>query len=352
MNLPSAARAVITIDRPGSTDGQGSVRWDSWKTKGLFNRVTVDLVTNETSQVEWLFFDKDYKVIDAFAGASPVPMSEVKVYFGYGEELGEPAFKGLLADVGRVAESTRFIAFDMAFKMKLLKKAGYKNKKDDLAIIRDLVTRNGLQFEGPETPLTLEKHNAMMQDERTDWEHAQERARDAGLVTYVRQDTLFAKYPAKVGTPAMTLRNRDAVSHLLADWEFNFHTPESLEGRPKVVKVRGRGKSGRRAEGQSDVADRGRETLSLKKDVPGKATRSKLSKRAQAQKALEREHAFDGRVSSFVPPTGRRVDVRDTIAVEGVGKLFSGNYICDRVSYQFAPGRLAMDMDLYRDIAE
>lgn len=352
MSYPTSPRAVIEIQRPGFADGQGEIRWDSWEAKQLFERVEVDLTTNETSQVEWSFFDKDFKVIDAFAGESPVPMSEVRVFLGYGQELGEPIFKGLLADVGRQTESTRFIAFDMGFKMKLVKKAGYKNKKDDLAIIRDLVTRNGLQFEGPETPIKLEAHNAMMQDEATDWEHVLERARDAGLVIYVRHDTLFAKYPAKVGTPVTMLKNRETDSMLLGDWEFNFHTPESQDGRPRVVKVRGRGKAGKRAEGQSDEATRGRERIVLKKDVPGKATKSKLSKQAQAQKELEREHAFEGRVGMLMPADGSRVDVRDTVAIVGVGKLFSGKYICDRAFYRFGPGQLAIELDLYRDIVQ
>jgi phage protein D len=349
-NLPPNPHAIIEISRPDATSGPGRMVWDSWEHKRLFKRVEVELVTNETSQVQWVFFDPEFKVIDAFAAASPVPMATVRVFLGYGQELGPPVFKGLLAEVSREDGSTTFTAFDMGFKMKLQKKAGYKNKKDDLAILKDLAVRNGLKFEGPEKPLQLEPHKSMMQDEQTDWEHVLERAHDAGLMIFVRQDTLFAKYPAKSGKPVLTFRNnKDQI--LTRDWEFTFHTPEHQDGRPRVVKHRGRGRAGKRAEGQSDEGSRGRESVVLKRDAPGLSTKSKLSKRAQAQKELEREHAFQGRVSGAFPIDGERLDVRNTIMVNGVGKLFSGKYICDRVMYRLEPGRFAVDLDVYRDIA-
>ncbi len=164
----------------------------------------------------------------------------MKVYLGYGADLGQPIFKGLLAHVNRGASSSTFVAFDMGFKMKLVKKAGYKNKKDDLVILGELAKRNGLKFEGTEKPLKLAPHQTMMQDEQTDWEHALERAREAGMVVFVRQDTLFAKYPAKTGTPVMTLENKkDFV--LTGNWDFTYRTPESQDSRPKSVKIRGQG---------------------------------------------------------------------------------------------------------------
>lgn len=349
---PHDPHAIIEISTPGAADGQGSITWDSWQMPRLFSQVNVELVTNESSMAEWSFFDPDFKVIDAFAGASPVPMSTVRVFLGYGLDLGEPIFKGLLARVDRNQPNTTFTAYDMGFKMKLVKKAGYKNKKDDVDIIRDLTTRNGLQFEGPGAALGLEPHNAMMQDERTDWEHVLERARDAGLVVFVRQDRLFAKKPAKVGNSVLTLRNRDDKSDLKPGWEFSFKTPENQDGRPRIVKQRGRGKGGKRIEGESDDSGRGHENVILKKDVPGQATKSRLTKRAQAQKELDREHAFEGRIETFLPSNGQRLDVRNTVTVEGVGKLFSGKYISDSVSYSFASGQLGLEIDLYRDIVQ
>src|SRR5437868_2767127 len=115
--FPTDPRAVIEIERPGFTDGQGKVVYDSRIQTGLFEDVTVELVTNESSQSTWSFFDPKFRVIDAFAGNSPVPMSVVRVFLGYGDELGDPVFKGLLAKVEREAERTLFTAYDMGFKM-------------------------------------------------------------------------------------------------------------------------------------------------------------------------------------------------------------------------------------------
>ena len=345
MSVPNNPHAIIEIEY-----GESTVTWDSWQQPRLFESVNIELPTNQSAEAKWKFFDKDFRAIDNFSSANGIPLSTVRVFLGYGEDLGEPLFKGLLAQIERGDSSTSFTAFDMGFKMKLIKKAGYKNNSHDLSILKLLATRNGLKFEGPEKPLKLEPHKAIMQDEQTDWEWAMERARDSGLVLFVRQDTLFAKYPAKVGTPVLTLKNRkDFV--IQPDWEFTYRTPENQDGRPRRVKTRGRGKGGKRIEGQSDVSTRGRENVILKRDVSGRATKSKLTKRAQAQKELDREHAFEGHVQLVFPPDGTRLDVRNTVAIENVGKLFSGKYICDTVSYDFEPGKLGLDLDLYRDIS-
>jgi hypothetical protein len=346
---PPNPHAIVEID-----GGNGAVQYDSWEHKRLFENVEIQLVTNETSQATWSFFDPKYRVIDAFAAASPVPLSPVRVFMGYGADLGQPLFKGLLGMVERDQKMTKFTAYDMGFKMKLEKKAGYKSKADDIAIIKALAERNGLKFEGPENPLKLEPHKSMMQDEQTDWEHVLERAKDAGLVIFVRQDTLFAKYPAKVTRPVLTLHNSSSGAQpdtiFKRGWNFEFHTPESRDGKAKVVKHRGRGKGGKQLEGQSDVANRGHETLVLKRDAPGEHTKQKLSRRAQAQKDLEREHSFQGHVEVLFPTDGERLDVRNTVMVAGIGKLFSGKYISDRVTYSFGPGKLDLDLEVYRDI--
>jgi len=340
--------AIIEITRPGMTDGQGTVVYDSWKAKRLFKSIDVELVTGETSQATITLFDPKFRVIDSFAPTAPTEQSVVRVWLGFGEDLGEPVFKGLLAQLERGDRDTTFTVFDMGYKMKLEKKAGYKNKKDDLAILKELATRNGLQFEGPENPLKLEPHNTATQDEQTDWEWFRERAEDAGLVFFVRHDTMFAKYPAKVGTPALTIRNR-VDFNITPEFEFIFRTPENQDGKPKLIAHRRRGKAGQRVEGQSDVSPGTRTDVFLKKDA-AKPTKSKLSKRAQAQKDLQREHAFEGHVEIFMPST--RLDYRKTVAIENVGKLMSGNYICDTVTYSFAAGHLNVTLDLYRDIKE
>lgn len=338
LNLPRNPHAILDID---------GVIYDSWAQTQLFKSVEIDLVTNESSEARFEFFDPKFHFIDSFAGAGGVPQSVVRVFLGYGQDLGEPLFKGLLAQIERGQSATTFVCFDMGFKMKLLTKAGYHNKKDDLAILKDLAARNGLQFEGPETSLKLEPHKAMMQDEQTDWEHAMERAHDAGLVIFVRQDTLFAKYPAKTGNAVLTLENRKDFL-LQNNFDFKYRTPENQDGRPRIIKHRRRGKGGKRIEGESNTTNDKREPVSLKRDI-SEPSKSKLSRRAQAQKDLDREHAFEGHLSSAFPLNGERLDVRNTVAVEGIGKLFSGKYICDTVNYHYSPGELSLNLDLYRD---
>ena len=351
-NLPANPHAIVEITRPDKSDGQGLVIYDSWQQKSLFENVKVELTTNESSMSEISFFDPNFKIIDSYCDKDGIPQAITRVFMGYGQDLGEPIFKGLLAYVERGQTNTVFTAFDMGFKMKLEKRAGYKNKKDDLKVIGELTKRNGLKFEGPEKPKKLEPNNALMQDEQTDWQWAMERARDSGLVLFVRGDTLFAKYPAKVGEPKLTVANRlDFV--LKRDFDFVHRTPEGKEGRPKIVKYRGRGKGGKRVEGESTEANRGREDIVLKKDIPGKANKKKLSKRAIAQKELEREHAFEGHLICSVPVDNKsKIDVRQTVDVREMGKLFSGKYITDAVTYDFSPGRMEMILDLYRDIKE
>src|SRR4051812_16710221 len=98
--LPTDPHAIIEIRPPGG-GGVGHLVWDSWEQKRLFKSVEVDLVTNESSQLTWQFFDPNFHILDAFAGTSPVPMSTVRAYLGHGRDLGEPLFKGLLAEVER-----------------------------------------------------------------------------------------------------------------------------------------------------------------------------------------------------------------------------------------------------------
>ena len=341
MNQPNVAKnphAIVSI---------GGIVWDSWEQPRLFKSVTVDLVTNESSEATIEFFDPKFRVIDSFSTADGIAPAVVKIYLGYGQDLGEPVFKGILAQIQRGASASSFIAFDMGFKMKLQKKPGYHNKKNDLDILKDLAVRNGLMFEGPKPALKLEPHQAMMQDEQTDWEHAMERARDAGLLLFVRQDTLFAKYPAKIETPVLRLENRKDFT-LLNSFDFKYRTPEHLDGRPRIIKSRRRGKGGKRLEGKSDESNGTRERIVLKRDI-SRPSKSKLSKRAQAQKDLEREHSFEGHLNCLLPPKGTLLDVRNTVEIENIGKLFSGSYICDTVNFSFAAGELSLQLDLYRD---
>ena len=57
------------------------------------------------------------------------------------------------------------------------------------------------------------------------------------------------------------------------------------------------------------------------------------------------------RIKSIAPLPGVRPDVRNTIALENVGKLFSGPYLCDKVTHTHTPGELHTEYNLYRDLA-
>lgn len=336
---PANPHAIIELD------GQ---RWDSWEEPRLFKAVTGNLVTNEASEATWTVFDPNFRLIDKYTRADGVPLLTVRVWLGLGDDLGEPVFKGLLARVERGSSDTTFRFYDMGFRMRLVQ-TGYHNKKDDVAIIRKLAERNGLKFVGPDKPLNLEPHDAMAQDEKTDWEHAMERAEDSGLVLWVREDTLFAKQPAKVGTPKFTLSyKKDFV--LLHGFDLQFKMPENQGGRPRRVEVRGRGRGGKRLVGHSDKSERGHEPISIKRDLARHNKRA-ATRRAQAQKELQREHAFECSARHIQMLTGLRADVRDTIKLENVGKLFSGLYLCNSVSYDFSPGNLKTNLELYRDVA-
>src|SRR6185436_10017720 len=123
------------------------------------------------------------------------------IYMGFGQDLGEPVFKGLLARVERGDTDSTLIAFDMALKMRKELKTEYHRGIHDLQIIQKLATRNGLGFVGPDEAPALETHPSMIQDSKNDWEHSMERARSSGFNVFVRQDTLFCKEPAKIKAP-------------------------------------------------------------------------------------------------------------------------------------------------------
>lgn len=345
VKFPHSPYAIIRIE-PTSAD---PAVYDSREAKRLIESIDIELVTNATSQAVIRFFDPKFRIIDRFSNTTAKAI--ITIYFGYGPTVGEPVFKGVLAEISRGLESTTFTVFDMAYKMKLEKRAGYVNEKNDLQVIEYLVSRNDLQFEGPEgDALALEPYKANMQDQKTDWDWMSERARDSGLVFYVRQDTVFAKYPAKTGAASLTIENGKDFT-LVNDFDFAFKNPENQDGKAQVVTHRRRGKNGRFIEGKSKVDPKGPIDLNIKKDVQN-PTKTKLTARAKAQKDLDREHAYSGRVELLKRPNAPLLDVRNTIDVKGVGRLLSGKYLADSVGYRFAPGTLDLSLGLYRDAVD
>ncbi|MDQ4119861.1 MAG: hypothetical protein M3209_00155 [Acidobacteriota bacterium] len=339
-DLPANPHLIVNIN--------GRI-FDSWdKDPQEVMSCSVELVTNRSSQCHFKVFDPEFRIADEFAWIAGGGTASILVFMGYGRSLGPPIFKGIVAHIERDDASTGFVAYDTGFKMKRVKNAEYYYKKDDRDIIGILAARNGLIFSPPPDAKGLEKYKVMTQDEKNDWQMSMERAREMGWNLYVRGDTLFARYPARVEAPKAVYVNRKDF-RLKHGFDFTFRIPESQEGKKLVQRV-GRGRGGKRLIGESDVSRRGKENVNLKRDTPGKHTKAKLEVRAQAQKDLEREHAFESSIKVAVDPSGARLDVRDTVRVQNVGALFSGDYICDGVRYEFAAGRLEMDLDLYRDI--
>jgi len=324
--------------------------WDSIKHPELITRVNVELTTGECSQATLEVFDPDFKFLDRYSTAEGVLMSTCRAWLGYDgdAESQEPVFKGLLARVQRPESKTTLVAYDMGYTMRRVQKTEF-HKGTDLQIIEKLVKRNGLKFKGPANPLKLEPHKAMSQDGQSDWEHASEIAHDAGLLLWVRDDTVFADYPARVGTPTRMLTYRKDFT-LMRDFDLQFKLPENVLGRPKGIEVRSRGRGGKRLSGKSDKDTRGHEDLHIKRDL-SQHTKQRATARAQAQKELDREHAFTLSISRIKAATGRD-DVRDTIRILEMGKLFSGDYLADRVTHEFSAGRLTTSYELYRDVKE
>lgn len=325
---------------------------DSWSPDCRIEGVEVELATNEASQAELRFFDPDpeFRLLQSLTSADGIAELPVRVWLGFGEAngLGGPVFEGLLARVERDFSTTILRCFDAGFKMRKVQRTEYHRNLTDLEIIARLAKRNGLRFEGPDERIALDKHKSEKQEGETDWAFAMKCAERAGLVLYVRGDTLFAKEAVKTGREVIVLKFREDFM-LMDDFRLSYRVPENQEGTPARVETRGRGRGGRRLKGESQRERRGTELLELKRDLRVKSQRH-ADRRAEARKALQREHAFDCSVGVLPSFTGPRPDARSTVKLDKLGTLFSGKYLCDRVTHIFAPGELTMELDLYRDV--
>lgn len=326
----------------------GGTRFDSWRDDAYFASVSVTLSTGEASEFSWSVHDPDYLLLDRWIAGDGLAPLEARVWLGLGAELGPPVFDGLLAGAEWRDGTTGFQFFDRGYLMRRRKETEYHRNLDDVGIIAKLARQNDLAFEGPQPAVKLDRHKSVIQDAQTDWEFASERAEDAGLVLYVRGRTLYAKEAAKTSEPVVSLTLGEDY-RLLDGCSFRYRSPENQEGRPGSVRVRARGKGGRRLEGKSDVNARGTSQTEIRRDLSIK-TKRQADRRAEAKKALSREHAFTGRVALLDAFRGRRPDIRDTVEVLGLGKLFSGKYIAEEVHHEFAPGNLSTEISLVRDI--
>ncbi len=321
--------------------------YDSWKDKGLFESVEVDLTTDQASQATWKIVDPQFKFTNKWTRHDGLDLMLARIWLGLGENLGETVFRGFLASAECERFETTFKFYDESFLMRSIQHTEYHRNLDDLQIIEKLAKRNGLQFEKPTPEIKLDKHKSVIQDAQTDWDHAQERARDIGVVLYTRGNTLFAKEAAKTSEPVLVIvNNRDPRQ--LAEWSLYVKVPENQQGRPGEVNVRARGRGGRSLHGRSNKTARGARLVEIRRDLPIKSKRQ-ADRRAQAKKDLQREHAFTGTIHLLSDFEGKRPDVRDTIELLDFGNLFSHRWLCDKVQHSFGPGRLHTEIEIYKD---
>lgn len=327
----------------------GGDRYDTWVDKQIVARIEVELATNQCSEGNLAVFDPRFTILDRYAIDGGVPQLLCRFYLGFGTDLGPPVFLGLLDRVERYDRESVFIVQDLGLKLKDELRTEYHNNIHDLALIEKLAKRHGLLFEGPKKPPALDKHKTMIQDSKNDWELCSERAREAGLNIYVRQETLFAKEPAQISAPVLTLEYRKEFGLLLHDFSLGYKLPENQQGRPKIVEHRARKHGGRRLTGKSDAHPRGHKPVEVRHDR-SIHTKAYVSRAAQGHKDLQREPAFNCTVRSIPPLPKLRPDARDTIELIKVGKLFSGPYLCDRVRHTLTGSEFQTEYTLYRDI--
>jgi len=327
----------------------GGDRYDSFVDKQLITRVEVELASDMSCEASFSVFDPRFEFLDKYNQGDGVPQLVCLFYLGFGNDLGPPVFKGLLARVERGDTDSTFVVYDMGYKMRTKLNAEYHKKLNDVEIVKKLAVRNGLLFEGPDEEANLDKHNSMIQDSKNDWEHSIERAREAGYNLYVRQDTLFMKEPAKIKSPLLRLQNRIDF-WTLHNFSLTYKLPENQQSRPKEVEHRARKRGGRRLTGKSDQHSRGHRPVEFRRD-PSIHTPSYMKRRAQGHKDLQREPAFTCTIRSIPPLPGVRPDARDTIEIQNVGRLFSGPYLCDKVKHTLTGSEFYTDYTLYRDIA-
>lgn len=351
--VPSNPHAIVMI---------GDETYDSWRHLHLFTGIRVQLTTGAMSEGVCTFFDPDFHFINKYTRSDGIPNLVMRFWLGFGQDLGTPLFKGLLARISRDDNSTTFRAYDMSFLMRREKRTGY-NKGTDVEIMKKLVTRNEplkLEISKNVKPLPIK---TSMQQAQTDWEHLSELAEEAGLVLYTRDDTVFAQEAAKTADQPLLIYNFGQDSTILRGSDFNYKLPENQEGRPRRVEVRGRGRGDKRLSGVSGENERGTMNVQIKRGLRLR-TKAEVTRRANAIKALEQERSFECSIrvvnktvmitpdplSGIFLPYFVRADVRDTIELQNVGLLFGGKYLIDTVTHDYSSRGLVTSYDLYKDI--
>lgn len=325
----------------------GSRTFDYQLGRGILLEASVELTTDKSGEGVVTVFDPGFVVVDSFVSGTGLAAIDAQFWFGWGPDLGEPVFAGTITRAEWVDSKTTLRFHDKSAKMKAEKKSRYINKKTDLQTLKQLAEENGLTFVGPDNAPDSEAYESIMQDGRSDWELALKIAERAGLKLFVRGDTLYAKRAGVTGD-AVTAIKYGTDFDLLRGFNLSYKTPENKRGRPQRVEVRGRGRGGRRLTGTEQTGDRGVKEVVVKHDLP-KQTVSAATRNASGRSHRRREYAFEHHLQ-LLPDFRQRLQLNDSLELNGMGRFFSGKYLITQLGYRFRPTSLTIDLQVGRDL--
>ena len=356
--VPSNPHAVIELLEVStvSTGGKNKTvekavaRLDSWRNTSLIISVSVELATDKSGEAIIELSDPDYKFIDQLISGKDVKPLLARFWLGFGNELklGNSLFKGKLVRVEHNVNNSTLRFHDMSVKMKQHKKVRYHHNMTDIALLKRLATEDELEFVAPDNYAEKELAPTVLQY-GTNWQFARKIAAESGLRLHTQDSTLFAKEAAATdkGKVAATITSLDAV--LLRSNRFSYKLPEHKRGRHRRVEVRGRGRDATRLTGVEESGERGRSEVVVHKDLRRHSTQHAKNK-ARGIRQSKREHAFECGVRLMPTNKENRINLRETVELQGFGGLFSGQYLVDKVSYDYRAGELSCELNLIRDI--
>ena len=350
MTIPINPHAIVELFETQGKTEINKRRYDSWRDGQLLAQVAIELTTDQASEATIVVLDEDFRFTDRHLTETGMRRLMIRLWLGFGEDLGPSLFKGMLARTESDGRKATFVFHDLSTQLKQEKKTRYHNRTTTLQLLKKLALENKEigNFSGPDTAVDEEVYDSLIQAEETDWEFARRIARRDGWVIWVQDDTLFCQEAATYENPMADLVwKRDA--HLLHGSRLTYKLPENRRGKPKAVEVRGRGRGGGRLSGHSDESPRGQSQIEIKRDLPKHSLKA-ARRRAHAHKTLQREHSFEHTIRLLPSYQGRRIQVRQTIRLTGAGLFYSDRYIVDAIRYEYRPGSLTTDLSIYKDI--
>lgn len=335
-----AARCVVEI---------GSARYSSRVEGSRLICVTVDLTTDKTSEAQITFADPDFEITDRHLDDTGLPRLGARVWLGYGEDLGEPHFKGVLAGHEHDGERAVFRFHDTGAKLKTDKKLRYHSGKSDFAILRSIAEEYEMSFVVLDDVQDGAAHDSLIQRGMTDWDFIQTIARRSGVRLWVEGDTIFAREAGKHGNAAQIITYRKDFL-LVRPVSLSYKLPENRRGRHQSVRFHVRGADGRRLTGEDAGEERGRKHQSAGEDLPHH-TRQEAARRARGKRLHVKESAFEHRIR-LLDAGASRFRLRSVLALAGCGDFYGGDYVIHAIRKEWRAGALTDELTLRRDIGK